>query len=84
MRDLRAELLDPLAGDRRDRARRRALERGVDGEDLDLLAHLGEAWRVDEIRLGDDHDAALHAEQMQDVEMLFGLRHHAVVGGDDE
>src|SRR5262249_48640456 len=29
-------------------------------------------------------DRAPDAEQMQDVEMLLGLRHHAVVGGDGE
>ena len=29
-------------------------------------------------------DAAPRAEQMQDVEVLLGLRHHAVVGGDDQ
>ena len=31
-----------------------------------------------------DEDAAPHAEQVQDVEVLLGLRHHAVVGGDGE
>ena len=38
----------------------------------------------DEIGLGDDEDRRAHAEQVNDVEMFFGLRHHAVVGGDGE
>ena len=43
-----------------------------------------DARRVGEVGLGDDEDAAARAEQMQDVEMLLGLRHHAVVGRDRE
>ncbi len=43
-----------------------------------------DARGVGEVGLGDDEDAAARAEQMEDVEMLLGLRHHAVVGGDGE
>ena len=39
---------------------------------------------VGEIDLGERDDSAPGAEQVQDVEVLLGLRHHAVVGGDDE
>ena len=37
-----------------------------------------------QIRFGDDENRHLDAEQMDDVQMLFGLRHDAVVGGDGE
>ena len=43
-----------------------------------------DARGVGEVGLGDHEDAAARAEQMQDVEMLLGLRHHAVVGRDGE
>ena len=35
-------------------------------------------------RLRDHEDRAVDAEQMKNVEMLLGLRHHAVVGRDRE
>ena len=37
-----------------------------------------------QIGLGDDEDRARHAEEMKDVQVLDGLRHHAVVGRDRE
>ena len=39
---------------------------------------------VDEIGLRERDDAAPHAEQLENREMLARLRHHAFVGGDDE
>src|SRR5690606_9830654 len=38
----------------------------------------------DEVDLGDGDDAAADAEQVDDREVLAGLRHDALVGGDDE
>ena len=39
---------------------------------------------VDEVGLGQRDHAVPHAEQLEDREVLDGLRHHAVVGGDDQ
>ena len=82
--DLGAQLVEAEPGDRRDLDHRRAGERGAVGEQLDLVAHLADARGVGEVGLGDDENSAAGAEQMEDVEMLLGLRHHAVVGRDGE
>ena len=47
----------------------------------DFIGDFGDPVGAREVRLGDHEDAALDAEQMEDVEMLLGLRHHTVVGG---
>ena len=39
---------------------------------------------VDEVDLGERDHAAPQPEQLADVEVLARLRHHALVGGDDE
>ena len=39
---------------------------------------------VHEVGLGQRHDPVAHAQQLDDGEVLDGLRHHAVVGGDDQ
>src|SRR5207249_3177229 len=82
--DLDAKLLDAAPRERGNQTGRCTLEHRVDRQDVELFTHLGDACLVDEVNLGDDDDAALDAEQMEDVQVLFGLRHHAVVGGDDE
>ncbi len=46
----------------------------------DQLQHL----RIDQVGLGDDDDAARHLEHFQDGEVLAGLGHDALVGGDDK
>ncbi len=78
--DLGAQLVEAGAGRRRDLDDRRAGERGAFRQQLDLVAHVADARGVGEVGLGDDEDAAAGAEQVEDVEMLLGLRHHAVVG----
>ncbi len=83
-RDLVAELAKTHAGQRGNREHRRPLEARAVGEQLDFLAHFTQLLRAGEVGLGDDEDAAGHAEEMEDVEMLLALRHHAVVGGDGE
>src|SRR5713101_9555422 len=72
--NLRAQLIEAYPAQRRDRAYRRALEPGGVGEQLDLFAHLREAFIIRQVRLRDQEDAALDAKQMQDVEMLLALR----------
>src|SRR5712692_7884780 len=83
-RNLRAQLIEAYPAQRRDRDYRRALEPGGVGEQLDFFAHFREAFIIRQVRLRDQEDAALDAKQMQDVEMLLALRHHAVVGRDRE
>ena len=39
---------------------------------------------VHQVDLGQRHQAAADAHQREDVQVLAGLGHHAVVGGDDE
>ena len=63
---------------------RRARQSRAIGEQFDFVAHFSEARRIDEVGLGDEKDAAPDAEQMEDVQMLLALRHHAVVGRDGE
>ena len=47
---------------------------------LDLRQPLG----GNEIDLGERNDAVLQAEEIEDLQMLAGLRHRPVVGGDDQ
>jgi hypothetical protein len=79
-----AQRLDALAGDRRHLHHRRALQVRAGEQDLDLLAHRLAPRRVDQIDLRHRHHAAPHPEQVQDVEVLLGLRHDPVVGGDHQ
>ena len=82
--DFGAQLIEAGAGGRRDLDDGRAGEGGAVGQQFDFVAHVAEAGGVGEVGLGDHEDAAARAEQMEDVEMLLGLRHHAVVGRDGE
>src|SRR5216683_2828945 len=62
-RNLRAQLIEAHPAQRRDRDYRRALEPGGVGEQLDFFAHFREAFLVRQVRLRDQEDAALDAEQ---------------------
>src|SRR5581483_562443 len=82
---------DPISEDvetgsrhRRHRDDRRTFEGRVEREDLDLLADGRDTRLVDEIRLRDNEDPAPDTEEMENVQMLLGLRHHPVVRGDRE
>ena len=46
----------------------------------DLLA----PSRLDQVNLGQGHQPVPHAHQREDVQVLVGLRHDAVIGRDDE
>ena len=78
------ERLDALAGGGGDRKDLGAFQRRV-GEccgklRLDLVA----PGLIDEIDLVQGNDAVGETQQVEDREVLAGLRHDAVVGGDDE
>ncbi len=68
-----------VAGEHRGILQRRA---GQQGSDLDLDP--GQARRIHTVDLGERHRTAVHAQQLQDGQMLAGLWHHAVVGSDDQ
>src|SRR5688572_3901027 len=82
--DLFFELRDALTGGGRDGDLRRILQHRAESQDIDLFADVVDAGRRHQIGLGDDEDSHLDAEQVNDVQVLFGLRHDAVVGGDGE
>src|ERR1700746_2935178 len=66
---LGAELVEAGAGYRRDWNDRRAGERGGVGEEFDFVADFAQARGIGEVGLGDHEDAAMGAEEMEDVEM---------------
>ena len=68
------ELVDPLPGQRRDRHDLRALERGRSQQRLDLGHAFQDLVVVGQVGLGERHDAALEAQQVDDLQMLDGLR----------
>ncbi len=80
----RPQLVEPLAGLRRHRHDRRAVEQRPG----DQLAHLHldefEGIGVDQVGLGQRDHPGRHAQQAADVEVLARLRHHRLVGRDDQ
>ena len=56
-----------------------------DGEDgCDFTADIGQALGQNAVGLGERYGALLDAQQLQNFKVLYGLGHHAVIGGDDE
>ena len=80
----REQLRRPRACGRREFHHGRIRERRA-GQQRTRVArhHLGPRG-LDQIALGEHHDAARDAEQLHDREVLAGLRHHAFVGCDHE
>ncbi len=79
-----AQCVDAVVGHGRDWNDLGAFQAGA----LQELADVGDDFRLlrrrGEIDLGERDDAAGDAEQVDDGEMLAGLRHDAVVGGDHQ
>ena len=80
----RAERIDVLARPGRHGKRRNAGEPRRREQRLHVGAHLQDALHADTIALHDHGKPAAHLQQVDDVQMLDRLRHHAVVGRDDE
>jgi hypothetical protein len=57
---------------------------GTIGEILDFEAHEADHLRVDQVGLGDSHEAALDSQQAADIEMLARLRLDRFVSGDNQ
>ena len=68
----------------RDGQDRRAVEEGPAEEAPDVLLDQLQPLGLGEIRLGQHDEPARDAEQLADREMLPRLRHHALVGRDDQ
>ena len=81
---LLAQCVDAVAGHGRDRNDLGALQAGALQELRDVGQNFRLLLRRGEIDLGERDDAALDAEQIDDGEMLAGLRHDAVVGRDHQ
>ena len=76
--------IEPNAADRRARDDRRCFERRSRQHLADIALDKREPVVIDEIALRERDDAVPHVEQIEDGEVLSRLRHHTVVGGDDE
>lgn len=63
---------------------RRILQRRAYQQCSDLGLDLGHARGVHPVDLGERHCAAIHAQQLQDRQVLAGLWHHTVVGGNHQ
>ena len=74
----------PSPGRRRGPDDRRAFEEGPGDQGPDVLLDQGEPGRVGQVALGQGDHAAGEAEQAEDLQVLAGLRHHRVVGRDDQ
>ena len=78
------QLVQALSAHRRNR-QRRVPAYPAPGQPLcHLRTHHAEPFGVDEIALGEDRNATPHTEQLDNREMLFGLRHDSFVRGNDE
>ncbi len=80
----RAHAVDAGAAHGRRDDQRRSRERRSLGQLARRAADLVDALAADAIGLGDDDRTAPHAEQAEHGEVLARLRHHAVVGGDEQ
>ena len=78
------KLRDAFAGQPGNRHGRRSAQACVRDRAHDLSANQVEPLGVDEVRLGEDDDPVFHVEQVEDLEVLARLGHHALVGRDDE
>ncbi len=78
------EVLEALACDVGDRQDRGVLEECAGNELTHFLRHRLRSLGRDRVHFRQRHDPMLHAQQGQDIEVLAGLGHHAVVGGHDE
>ena len=79
-----AQVLEARAGDGRDGNEGRTVQEAARHIGLDVCNRRREPLGVNQIRLRDGDQAMLHAQQLQDLEMLARLRRQAFVGGDDE
>src|SRR5712664_782050 len=78
------QILQPVAFQGRDSQRRVPAYSAVRQALGDFGPDQRQPFVIHQITFGEDGDAAPHAEQLDDGEVLLGLGHDAFVGGDDE
>src|SRR5581483_3558789 len=78
----RRQLVQSLSRHRRTGHHRRPSQRRPGQRLLDLCGDEFSPVALHEVALGEGHHAALHAQQVEDGQVLAGLGHHALVGGD--
>ena len=59
-------------------------EEGPADQRSDVFLHQIEPARLDQVALQKDHQTAGESQEPEDLHVLPGLRHHRVVGGDDQ
>ena len=79
-----AKGVEAVAGPCRDRHDRRAFQKRSGDELANLEARQLQHVGIGQIGFGERNEAGGHAQEPADVEMLAGLRHHRLVGRDDE
>ena len=78
----REQVVESVAGRRGDLDDGCVRERRSAERPAHLVARQGGPLVVDEVALGEHDDAAADAEELEDREVLAGLRHDALIGGD--
>ena len=82
--ELGEQLARPVAGHGRELDDRGAGERRAGEQGLHVALRQVQPLALHQVALREHHDPARHAQQLDDREVLAGLRHHAFVGGDHE
>ena len=78
------QLRQSLARGARDGDDRGRGQEGAGDQLGDFVQQQGDEFGIDEIDLGERDDPRGEPQQLHDVEMLAGLGHDAIVGGDDQ
>ena len=79
-----ARRVDSLAGGGGNHDQRGIGQKTVDKETPDLILDQFQPVGFHHILFGDDNESFFHSEQPADLKMLPGLRHDALVGGNDK
>jgi hypothetical protein len=77
-------MIEPLASDGRDGQDLCTFETGSGQNRCNLRRRSREPVRAHQVALVQRDNAALQAQQIHDRQVLARLRHHAVIGGDDQ
>ena len=78
------EFIDPVAGHRGHGQDFRSLEARLHQQELDLFGDVPDPRFADPVGLGQRDHALIDSEEVEDRQVLLGLGHGAVVGGDDQ
>ena len=79
-----AQVVDPLARRRRRPHDRLAFQEGPRDQGPHVVLDQVQPGRLGQVALGQDHQAPGQAQEAEDLQVLARLRHHRVVGRDDQ